>query len=199
MRWTDDHCLSKERYQWSLSVWTLYSSIPLLLTIGVWSLSGSPVWFACLGDVNDIGPVGLSFYLLHSIFTFFEFPDVSLAIGLFHSSKQFITSPHLCLKLSVDPWFLYLLSTKHILLWDLVMRSDTVERNLFHNSYVVEMGSSEIKLGITLFKIFIWGGISSDIRLYARRRKTKFPTVYPTIYLPKWKGVSALKGYFGPL
>ena len=49
-----------------------------------------------------------------------------------------------------------------------------------------------IRMGIAIFKIFIWGGIESDIRSeitftapLARRRKTKFPTVYPTIYLPK--------------
>ena len=48
-----------------------------------------------------------------------------------------------------------------------------------------------IRMGKTMFKIFIWGGISSDIRseitfygALARRRKTKFPTVYPTIYPP---------------
>ena len=35
-----------------------------------------------------------------------------------------------------------------------------------------------IRKGITPFKIFIWGGISSDI--YVRKsRTTKFPTVYP--------------------
>ena len=45
-------------------------------------------------------------------------------------------------------------------------------------------------MGITTFKIFIWRGISSDIRSeitfmapHTRRRKTKFPTVYPPIYL----------------
>ena len=39
-----------------------------------------------------------------------------------------------------------------------------------------------IRMGITIFKMFIWGGILSDIRLeLARRRKTKFPTVYATI------------------
>ena len=44
-------------------------------------------------------------------------------------------------------------------------------------------------MGITIFKIFIWGGISSDIlqksrftALLMHRRKTKFPAVYPTIY-----------------
>ena len=37
-----------------------------------------------------------------------------------------------------------------------------------------------IRMEITIFKIFIWGGISSDIRPC----KTIFPTVYPTIYLP---------------
>ena len=52
-------------------------------------------------------------------------------------------------------------------------------------------------MGITIFKFVIWGGISSDIRSeilfygdatpLTRRRKTKFPTVYPTIYLPKWQ------------
>ena len=34
-------------------------------------------------------------------------------------------------------------------------------------------------MGITIFKSFILGGISS----LTRRRKT-FPTIYPTIYLP---------------
>ena len=48
-----------------------------------------------------------------------------------------------------------------------------------------------IRMGITVFKIYIWGGISSDIcsgiTFYglARRHKTKFLVVYPTIYLPK--------------
>ena len=49
-----------------------------------------------------------------------------------------------------------------------------------------------IRMGITIFKIFIWGGILSDIRSetgftapLARRRKTKFLTVYPTIHPPK--------------
>ena len=49
-----------------------------------------------------------------------------------------------------------------------------------------------IRKGITIFKLFIWRGISSDIRLeimftapLARRRETKLSTVYPTIYLPK--------------
>ena len=44
-----------------------------------------------------------------------------------------------------------------------------------------------IRIGITIFKIFIWGGISSYIRLeitfYGYTRvspKTKFLTVYPT-------------------
>ena len=56
-----------------------------------------------------------------------------------------------------------------------------------------------IRIDITIFKIFIgWGegggeGISSDIYVLksgfkaplAHRHITKFPTVYPTIYLPK--------------
>ena len=43
-----------------------------------------------------------------------------------------------------------------------------------------------IRMGITIFKIFIWGSISSDIwSEIAHRRKAKFPTVYPMIYLPK--------------
>ena len=49
-------------------------------------------------------------------------------------------------------------------------------------------------MGITIFKIFIFGDISSDIRSeitftapLVRRRKTIYPTVYPTIYLPKCK------------
>ena len=50
-----------------------------------------------------------------------------------------------------------------------------------------------IRMGITIFNNFILGGISSDICVrksrftapLARRRKTKFPTLYPTIYLPK--------------
>ena len=48
--------------------------------------------------------------------------------------------------------------------------------------------------GITVIKSFIWGGISSDIRrkfsftaTRERSRKTYFPNVYPTIYLPKLK------------
>ena len=36
-------------------------------------------------------------------------------------------------------------------------------------------------MGITIFKIFIWGGISSDIRSEITF-KTKFRAVYPTIY-----------------
>ena len=37
-------------------------------------------------------------------------------------------------------------------------------------------------MGITIFKMFILGGISSDIQSEITfRRKTKFPTVYPTI------------------
>ena len=43
-----------------------------------------------------------------------------------------------------------------------------------------------------MFKIFIWGGISLDVHLEISftaplkcRRKTKFLTVYPMIYLPK--------------
>ena len=52
-----------------------------------------------------------------------------------------------------------------------------------------------IRMGITLYKIFIWGGISSDIhseiKVYssaqAHGHKIKFSTVYPTIYLPKRK------------
>ena len=37
------------------------------------------------------------------------------------------------------------------------MRSDTVMRNLFHNSCVVEMGSSEIKLGDNYIQNFHLG------------------------------------------
>ena len=58
-----------------------------------------------------------------------------------------------------------------------------------------------IRMGITIFKIFILGGISSDIwleitfyvsarasrSLLVCRCTTKFPTVYQTIYLPKIK------------
>ena len=50
-----------------------------------------------------------------------------------------------------------------------------------------------IRMEITIFRISIWGGISSDIRseitFYSSSvtKKTKFPTVYPTIYLPKIK------------
>ena len=46
-------------------------------------------------------------------------------------------------------------------------------------------------MGITIFKIFIWGGILLDIRseitFYGSAPaslKTKFPTVYPIIYPP---------------
>ena len=47
-------------------------------------------------------------------------------------------------------------------------------------------------MGITIFKIFIWEGISSNIRSeishftapLARHLKTKYPTIYPSIYLP---------------
>ena len=52
-----------------------------------------------------------------------------------------------------------------------------------------------IRMGITIFKIFILGGISSDIsgkscftatrKATLMRRQTKFPTVYPTINVPK--------------
>ena len=48
-------------------------------------------------------------------------------------------------------------------------------------------------MGITIFKIsfeevyrLIYGRKSHFTAPLARRRKTKFPTVYPTIYLPKW-------------
>ena len=48
-----------------------------------------------------------------------------------------------------------------------------------------------IRIGITIFKIFIWGGISSVYGRKSRftathepRCKTKFPTIYLTIYLP---------------
>ena len=51
-----------------------------------------------------------------------------------------------------------------------------------------------IRIGITIFQYVILGCISSDIRSeiiilapLTRRRKTNFPTVYPTIYLPKWQ------------
>ena len=51
-----------------------------------------------------------------------------------------------------------------------------------------------IRMGITILKIFILGGISSDIRSkitflapLESRRKTKFWTLYPSIYLPKGK------------
>ena len=51
-----------------------------------------------------------------------------------------------------------------------------------------------IRMGITAFKIVIWGGKSGfygrKLRFTApltRRRKTKFPTVKPPIYLPKWQ------------
>ena len=63
-----------------------------------------------------------------------------------------------------------------------------------------------IRMGITIYKIFIWGGISSDIHSeitftasLTQRRKTKFPTVYPTIYLPKWKFWIQLYPNFTPL
>ena len=49
-----------------------------------------------------------------------------------------------------------------------------------------------ISMGITIFKIFIWGGILSDIWSeitftdpLAHRHKTKFTIVYATIYFPK--------------
>ena len=50
-------------------------------------------------------------------------------------------------------------------------------------------------MGIAIFTIFIWGGISSDIRsevtfygsAYASPLNYFFPTVYPTIYLPNEK------------
>ena len=44
-----------------------------------------------------------------------------------------------------------------------------------------------IRMGITIFIIFIWGGISSDIwsEITEIGSETKFPTIYPTIYLPK--------------
>ena len=49
-------------------------------------------------------------------------------------------------------------------------------------------------MGITIFKIFKWG-VYRRINVRKSRftaplmrcRKTEFPTVYPTIYLPKWK------------
>ena len=52
---------------------------------------------------------------------------------------------------------------------------------------------------IIVFKIIFCGGILSDIHQKSSfkatlmcRRKTWFPTVYPTIYLPKWKIVLSL-------
>ena len=48
-----------------------------------------------------------------------------------------------------------------------------------------------IRMGIIIFKMIIWGGISSDIRPKTRftalltHCRKQFPTVYPTIYLPK--------------
>ena len=49
-----------------------------------------------------------------------------------------------------------------------------------------------VRMGITVFKYFIWGGIWSDIRLeitftapLACSPKTSFPLVYLTIDLPK--------------
>ena len=48
-----------------------------------------------------------------------------------------------------------------------------------------------IRMGITIFKVFIWGGISSDAweshftAPLPDQRKTKYPTVYLKIYLPK--------------
>ena len=47
-----------------------------------------------------------------------------------------------------------------------------------------------IRMGITIFKIFVCGGILLDIRSEitffgsALRGKTKFPTIYPTRCLP---------------
>ena len=58
-----------------------------------------------------------------------------------------------------------------------------------------------IRMGIIMFKIFIWGGLSSDIRseitFYVKRKP---PTVYPTIYmyLPKWKFWIQLSPKFHP-
>ena len=54
----------------------------------------------------------------------------------------------------------------------------------FCSKYLVIDVSKYIRMGITIFKFFIWGGISLDIRseiiFTATRRKTKFPTVYLT-------------------
>ena len=48
-----------------------------------------------------------------------------------------------------------------------------------------------VNYGITLFKIFICDGKSldiwSEITFLCASSKTWFPTVYPMIYLPKWK------------
>ena len=51
-----------------------------------------------------------------------------------------------------------------------------------------------IRMGTIAFKFVIWEGKSAVLRsqitfyaLLTRRRKTKFPTVKPPIYLPKWK------------
>ena len=49
-----------------------------------------------------------------------------------------------------------------------------------------------IRMRITIFKIYIWGGILSVLKSHFTApllccRNTKFPTVYPTIYLPKLK------------
>ena len=48
-----------------------------------------------------------------------------------------------------------------------------------------------IRMGITVVKIFIWGGIiirymSRNHDLHLCSCKTKFLTIYPTICLPKW-------------
>ena len=63
-----------------------------------------------------------------------------------------------------------------------------------------------IRMGITVFKMFI-GEVYRRIYVrksrftapLTRRRKTKFPTVYPTIYLPKCKFLIQLSPYSNAL
>ena len=44
-----------------------------------------------------------------------------------------------------------------------------------------------IRMGITIFKIFVWGGILSYYKVRNLSCCDKFPTGYPTIYRPKCK------------
>ena len=80
--------------------------------------------------------------------------------------------------------------------WHLVLRSSH-HMSLCANStfFSTETKMNKcIRMGIIAFKFVIWGGrliggLRSEISFYGdtRRRKTKFPTLKPPIYAPKWQ------------